>query len=424
MVNVDRDIKKRWMVFALVNLGLVILIFGALIAGFGAYVATEQRDQLRDGVREYAQELAALGYDELRSVINSNSALTLDAPEYRFALYTVTGGDVMIETSDDFLSNNSPSLGGRANEHRTENVGGHTFETYTVQTFPSEEDGAYHYVKVFAVCDSLTAALDEISVYCIPFVIAFIVVAVVFSFVWGYIAIKPIMTDYVKQKDFINDMSHEIRTPLAVIKGNLENVLASPDSTVSEQSEMLYASLEEVDYMTDISSGLLNIVRGRSASRGKETKMSDVISETVDMFADMATMANKALIANIEYCDLPVDREKIKQLASVLIENAVKYTAEGDRITVRLKNTKDGCVFTVTDTGIGVPKGDLETIFDRFYRAENAKDIPGTGLGLSIAKAIVEGMGGSIKAAANVPCGLEITCVFKNNKGASAANRV
>ena len=261
--------------------------------------------------------------------------------------------------------------------------------------------------------NNLVAALDDISLNSIPFAVAFIVAAVVFSFVWGYIAIKPIMTDYVKQKDFINDMSHEIRTPLAVIKGNLENVLASPDATVAEQSEMLYQSLDEVDYMTDISSGLLNIVRGKSAGRSKETKMSDVVSETVDMFADMATMANKALIANIEYCDIAVDREKIKQLASVLIENAVKYTREGDRISVRLKNTKDGCVFTVADTGIGVPKAELESIFDRFYRAGNVKDVPGTGLGLSIAKAIVEGMGGTIKASACIPCGLEITCVFK-----------
>lgn len=68
--------------------------------------------------------------------------------------------------------------------------------------------------------------------------------------------------------------------------------------------------------------------------------MSDVVSDTVDMFADMATMANKALIANIDYCDIPVDREKIKQLASVLIENAVKYTREGDRINVRLKTRR------------------------------------------------------------------------------------
>lgn len=414
MVNVDRDIKKRWMVFALVNLALVVLIFGALLAGFAAYAAVAQRDAVRDGVKGYAEALASLGVDGIRGAMSGNSAMVMDSPEYRFALYTVSGGSVMIETVDEFLERNDPVLGGRVGVNALESVGGHDFETYTAYVAsPVGDEGTRYYVKAFAACDNLVAALDDISLNSIPFAVAFIVAAVVFSFVWGYIAIKPIMTDYVKQKDFINDMSHEIRTPLAVIKGNLENVLASPDATVAEQSEMLYQSLDEVDYMTDISSGLLNIVRGKSAGRSKETKMSDVVSETVDMFADMATMANKALIANIEYCDIAVDREKIKQLASVLIENAVKYTREGDRISVRLKNTKDGCVFTVADTGIGVPKVELESIFDRFYRAGNVKDVPGTGLGLSIAKAIVEGMGGTIKASACIPCGLEITCVFK-----------
>ena len=203
MVSVDRDIKKRWMVFALVNLLLVILIFGALIAGFGAYVAVEQRDILRDGVRDYAESLASLGVDGIRAAMSGNSALVMDSPEYRFALYTVSGGSVMIETEDDFLERNAPTLGGRAGVCVRESIGGHSFETYTAVTTSSQTaDDARYYVKAFAVSDSLTQAMDAISINCIPFVIAFIVVAVVFSFVWGYIAIKPIMTDYVKQKDF------------------------------------------------------------------------------------------------------------------------------------------------------------------------------------------------------------------------------
>ena len=411
MVKVNRDIKRRWLVFALINLVLLLLVFGSLMAGFGVYVSTAQSDAVHDGAKAHAEELGSLGVDGIKSAF-ANVNFFNGSPEYYAALYTVTSNGVMIETADEFIDINRPALGGRVGECRREEIAGHWFETYTAAVASSDADASY-YVKVFAPSDTLVAAMDEISVYCIPFVIAFILVAVVFSFVWGYIAIKPIMTDYIKQKDFINDMSHEIRTPLAVIKGNLENVLAAPDSKVSDNSEMLYASLEEVDYMTDISSGLLNIVRGKSAGRGKETKMSEVVSDTVDMFADMATMANKALIANIDYCDMAVDREKIKQLASVLIENAVKYTREGDRISVRLKNTKDGCILTVSDTGIGVPKGELESIFGRFYRAENAKDVPGTGLGLSIAQAIVEGMGGTIKASSNVPCGLEITVQLK-----------
>ena len=412
MVSVDRDIKKRWLTFALINLMLVLLLFGSLMAGFAVYSTTEQRNEMRDGVREFAESLASKGADAIRRSMKGDGALLYDAPEYFVALYTVTGGSVMIETADEFIERLSPALSGRAGVNSAETIGGHDFETYTA-AIPSEGGDVTCYVKVFAACGSLDDAMHKIGIGAIPFAIVFIVIAVVFSFVWGYIAIKPIMTDYVKQKDFINDMSHEIRTPLAVIKGNLENVLAVSDSKVSEQADTIYACLDEVDYMTDISSGLLNIVRGKSAGKGKETKMSDVISDVVDMFADMATMANKALIANIDHCDIAVDREKIKQLASVLIENAVKYTGEGDRISVRLKNTKDGCMFTVSDTGVGVPKNELDSIFDRFYRGSNVKDIPGTGLGLSIAQAITEGMGGTIKASANVPRGLEITCQFK-----------
>ena len=108
-----------------------------------------------------------------------------------------------------------------------------------------------------------------------------------------------------------------------------------------------------------------------------------------------------------------LDRDKVKQLVSILLDNAVKYTRPGDRINVKLKNTaRGGCALVVADTGIGVPKGDEEKIFDRFYRASNVGEIQGTGLGLAIAKTIVESLGGTIAARANAPSGLEITVDF------------
>ncbi|HAT83970.1 MAG TPA: hypothetical protein DCS37_03630, partial [Clostridiales bacterium] len=200
-----------------------------------------------------------------------------------------------------------------------------------------------------------------------------------------------------------------------IIKGNLENVLATPDATVKEVADEINSSLDEVDYMTTMSTGLLNIVRGENKSIKKEGIMSDAVSEVVDMFSDVATLSGKALIACVDYCDIQVDKEKIKQLLTVLLDNSIKYTHEGDRINVKLKNTKEGCILTVSDTGIGVDKSELELIFDRFYRAQNAKDINGTGLGLAVAKSIVDSMDGSIKAMQNVPQGLEIDVAIKRN---------
>ena len=413
MVKTDKDIKKRWLTFALVTFVLIVLLFGAIFAGFAASVITAQRNELENGMHDYASELRGLGVDELRRVCAEQTVYIDENPSYLYALYTLRDdGSVGIATPSDFLKTNTPSLGGRTEQFRVESVAGHSFLSYTVAVGTTGRD----YLKIYAPYDAQQSATELVKLYCIPFVVCFVILAAAFSLIWGYLAIKPIMSGYVKQKNFINDMSHEIRTPLAVIKGNIENILATPDSTVGEVSDMLEGSLKEVDYMTDISAGLLNIVRGQNKNTaGKETRMGDIIAEVVDMFADMATMNNKSLVANLEYCDMPVEREKIKQLASVLIENSIKYTREGDRINVKLKNTKDGCVLTVSDTGIGVPKNEIDSIFNRFYRGENAKDIPGTGLGLSIAQAIAEGMGGSIKAFNNVPCGLEVVVQLKRS---------
>ena len=411
MFKLDKDIRKRWLQFALVNFALVTVIFGALLAGFSAYVVTARQTETENAVRDYAQSLSSLGVAELRRLAAGQSTFIEADPSFMFALYTMRDdGSVGIAAPYVYLTENTPAPGGRTETFRTEDIDGHKFLTYTVSVGTSLGE----YLKVFAPCDAMYAAREKITLYCAPFVVSFVLIAATFSLVWGYISIKPIMSGYVKQKNFINDMSHEIRTPLAVIKGNLENILAAPESSVGQVRDMLETSLKAEDYMTDISSGLLNIVRGQNKSAArKETIMSEVVSEVVDMFADMATMSNKSLIANIEYCDIPVEREKIKQLASVLMENAIKYTREGDRITVSLKNAKDGCVFSVSDTGIGVPKAELDSIFNRFYRGENAKDIPGTGLGLSIAQAVTESLGGTIKAVPNVPCGLEIIVQLK-----------
>lgn len=412
MVKIDKDIKKRWLTFALVNFVLTVLIFGAVLAGFSAYIVLTQRTELEKSAVAYADELAAYGTEKLQMMCAGYTSYIDENPAFSYALYSVrTDGSIGIASNDRFIETNSPSLGGKLGECAVEAVGGHKFLTVAVEVEGSAKD----YVKVFAPYDAVASANEQIKTYCAPFVVLFLLIAAAFSLIWGYLAIKPIMTGYIKQKNFINDMSHEIRTPLAVIKGNLENILATPDATVAEVSEMIEGSLKEVDYMSDISSGLLNIVRGRNRSGSKETRLSDVVGDTVDMFADMASMNNKSLVANIEYCDIPVEREKIKQLLSVLIENSVKYTREGDKICVRLKNTKDGCVLTVSDTGIGVPKNELENIFDRFFRASNVENIAGTGLGLPIAQAIVEGMGGTIKALPNVPSGLEIVVQLKRN---------
>lgn len=410
-LRLDKDIRRLLATYTLVNMLLLFIVFGALLGGYVAVTAKSSEKAVRNGVNEYARNLKQYSLNELIEMCKGDTgSVETGHPSYMFGIYTVRGdSSYEFYSKSDFLTLHNPMIGGKSDAFERQSIGGYQFVTYTTLI----KDSAGAYIKVFAPADFLTESESLIKLYSIPFVLSFVILCAVIALMLGFIEIRPIAENYYKQKNFINDMSHEIRTPLAIIKGNLENIKQFPDSKVSQVGDSIAECLDEVDYMNNMSSGLLSIVRGGNKSVKRETLLSEAVSEAVENVAELAGMSNKSLIACIENCEITVDKEKIKQLLDVLIENSLKYTDEGDRIDVKLKNTKEGCALIIADTGIGVGKNELESIFDRFYRGENVGDRQGTGLGLAIAKTIVESMNGTIKAMHNVPKGLEIIVTLK-----------
>lgn len=410
-LRLDKDIRRLLATYTLVNMLLLFIVFGALLGGYVAVTAKSSEKAVRNGVNEYARNLKQYSLNELIEMCKGDTgSVETGHPSYMFGIYTVRGdSSYEFYSRSDFLTLHNPMIGGKSDAFERQSIGGYQFVTYTTLI----KDSAGAYIKVFAPADFLTESESLIKLYSIPFVLSFVILCAVIALMLGFIEIRPIAENYYKQKNFINDMSHEIRTPLAIIKGNLENIKQFPDSKVSQVGDSIAECLDEVDYMNNMSSGLLSIVRGGNKSVKRETLLSEAVSEAVENVAELAGMSNKSLIACIENCEITVDKEKIKQLLDVLIENSLKYTDEGDRIDVKLKNTKEGCALIIADTGIGVGKNELESIFDRFYRGENVGDRQGTGLGLAIAKTIVESMNGTIKAMHNVPKGLEIIVTLK-----------
>lgn len=410
-IRLDKDIRRLLVTYTLVNMLLLFIVFGALLGGYVAVTAKSSEKAVQKGVNEYARNLKQYSLNELIEMCKGDTgSVETGHPSYMFGIYTVRGdSSYEFYSKSDFLTVHSPMIGGKSDTFERQSIGGYQFVTYTTLI----KDSAGAYIKVFAPADFLTESESLIKLYSIPFVLSFVILCAVIALMLGFIEIRPIAENYYKQKNFINDMSHEIRTPLAIIKGNLENIKQFPDSKISQVGDAIAECLDEVDYMNNMSSGLLSIVRGGNKSVKRETLLSEAVSEAVENVAELASMSNKSLIACIENCEITVDKEKIKQLLDVLIENSLKYTDEGDRIDVKLKNTKEGCALIIADTGIGVGKNELESIFDRFYRGENVGDRQGTGLGLAIAKTIVESMNGTIKAMHNVPKGLEIIVTLK-----------
>jgi heavy metal sensor kinase len=215
-------------------------------------------------------------------------------------------------------------------------------------------------------------------------------------------------------KQFTADVSHELRNPLSAVKGEIE-VAVSHKRDAADYRETLHNCLERIDDLIKMVNDLFLI--SRFDAKKYELNLSRinlamVLGEMYDFFLPMAQERNIHFV--IERCDTvfaSVDRHKILQLLSNLMDNAVKFTPENQSITLSLIQHGHEAEFRVTDSGMGIPENDLENIFKRFYQVDSSRsgDERGAGLGLHICKRIAELHGGSIAATRNKTKGTTFT---------------
>jgi heavy metal sensor kinase len=221
-------------------------------------------------------------------------------------------------------------------------------------------------------------------------------------------------------KRFVADASHELRTPLAVLRGELEMVLTLKNVT-GPARDTLASNLEEVERLAKIVQRLLALSRldaGEAQGESVEFDLSRLVASTAEQLAVLAedkgvqfscTVAPDVFIRG--------DPARIKQVLVNIIDNAINYTPEGGRITVRTYRENSDCVFQVVDSGIGIAEEALPHIFERFYRADKARsrDIGGAGLGLSIVKAICVGHNADVKVQSALGEGTDVRVIFVAN---------
>lgn len=228
-------------------------------------------------------------------------------------------------------------------------------------------------------------------------------------------AIKPIMSAWEKQKNFVADASHELRTPLSVIQANLELVMGNKEETVESQTKWLENINFENKHMSKLVADLLLLARADSGQKLLEMvnfSLSESIEKSVAPFVPVAEEKNINIDSVIaQDVNFFGDESRIKQLITILVDNAVKYTPSGGRIYVGLKSNKDNIEIDISDNGVGISKGDIQKIFERFYRVDKARgsESGGIGLGLSIASWIVKEHRGTI----NVDSTLDEGTTFK-----------
>jgi two-component system OmpR family sensor kinase len=223
-----------------------------------------------------------------------------------------------------------------------------------------------------------------------------------------------------RQRRFAADASHELRTPLTSISGHarmLDEWALEKDEQTARRS--VRAIRREAGKMRSLVESLLTLTRGDEGAPLDVGRydLGKIAKEAVETARDNSDgNVSVEFISPNQEIGATFDRGPILQVASILLDNAVKYTPNGGRVTVSVGDRDASVELAVSDTGVGIPEDELPLIFERFHRADAARAEDGAGLGLSIARQIAEAHGGTIEARSKVGAGSEFVLVLPRRK--------
>jgi two-component system, OmpR family, sensor histidine kinase CiaH len=241
-------------------------------------------------------------------------------------------------------------------------------------------------------------ALDHLLAVLLLGGAAAIVIATIGGWFLAGKALSPVEVAFERQNVFVADASHELRTPLAVIRANAE-FLQERQPASEEAAEIV----SETDRLSSLVDSLLAVARGDGTGEAAhdELDLGAVVEGSAASMRSLAAERGVALdVSAAPELRVRGSREQLRQLVVILVDNALRYTATGGQVDVDVARRDGSAVMAVTDSGIGIPPEALDHVFERFYRADDARtrDSGGAGLGLAIAQKLVDEHGGRISA--------------------------
>lgn len=211
-----------------------------------------------------------------------------------------------------------------------------------------------------------------------------------------------------------NDIAHDLRTPLARLRQQLEDA-RDRASTSADYEMAVDRAIAEADTLLDTFSALLRIAQieaGIRRSSFRSVDLSDVMRRVAEAYGPALEDSGRFFVTDIlDTVTIAGDRELLVQLFANLVENALRHTSKGTTVTMRLSRVDGNVCAEISDNGPGIPEGERNRVFRRFYRLERSRTTPGNGLGLSLVAAIVELHDATIEIADNAP-GLKVTIRF------------
>lgn len=426
-------LRKQLIIHIIYNLmafAFIFSIFGIIIAFTFKYITYSTIDQeLINTANIFIQDVSDMEKmsdfflkdkysdleifeDELREIRDYNLVRMVQNPKYTVILRDVDANALNIgDLGLYYEENDSKIIFDKNNLNTVYDLSfGTDFHYRAINVkLDSKKPENIRYVQILLNADSEKILVDNFGRLVWNGVIVGTFLSLVASYILSTKTLKPIENAFEKQTEFVQNASHELRTPLTIIQAKQELLLTEPNSRIIDKSEDIVLTLNETKRLAKLTKDLMLLANSNKMILNKEkVDIDKLIENIVSPYIEIANLSNKKLNLNLN-CkkEIEVDVNKIQQLIIILLDNALKYTEEGDCIEVVSYNKDGKCNIEMRDTGIGITDTGLKEIFNRFYREDQARnrETGGSGLGLSIADTIVKAHNGSIKAIHNEPKG-------------------
>ncbi|MFS9180317.1 cell wall metabolism sensor histidine kinase VicK [Streptococcus timonensis] len=437
MIEIIRQtILTRDFVFGLILIGFIMLVTFLLLENRRDNIRLKQLNQkVKDLIAgDYSQVLDMQGSSEITNITNNLNDLSevIRLTQENLEQETKRLNSILSYMTDGVLATNRRGQIIMINDMAKKQLGVDKDEALNQNILELLRiDDEYELRDLITQSPELMIDSQDVNGEYISIRVRFALVRRESGFISGLVAVLHDTTEQEKEERerrlFVSNVSHELRTPLTSVKSYLE---ALDEGALSEPvaPDFIKVSLDETNRMMRMVTDLLHLSRIDNAT-------SNLDVELINFTAFITFILNrfdkiKSQDENLKYeliRDYPItsvwieiDTDKMTQVIDNILNNAIKYSPDGGKITVSMKTTDDQMILSISDQGLGIPKQDLPKIFDRFYRVDRARSRAqgGTGLGLAIAKEIIKQHNGFIWAKSEYGKGSTFTIVLPYDKDA------
>lgn len=414
-MNMIIKTRRRFMLMMMLIIAMIISV--ALVSVYWLTYSSQETNNRRrlnsfEEITVTEDGIVSLGKDNINAVVVERTSPDIGV---NFSMLTNSQGQIisifsMVETSAKDFYQSAADIAWSGENYSKVELDGQMWQ-YSLATAVAsieandkqeikEADEVYQIRFVDITESQQTLATLAVNLFIIG--LSLLLFFFFFSLFFSKRAVAPLRDVLEKQEQFVADASHELKTPVSIIKANCSVLYANTEQTIASQKEWLDNIGAGADRMTALIQGLLALskIEGTyNETIPSEVHLGKVIEECLGLLDIRIKEKSLAIEIRCEGDTIWSDRDCIRQVLDIVLDNAIKYADDGGKIRISVVQEKKWCGLLVFNTGVGIKSEDLEKIFDRFYRAEGARTQDGSyGLGLSIAQTVMYQLGGSITA--------------------------